>query len=118
MIRVLLITACLMLTQGYGYAEELQSKPFVYSDNGKRDPFMPLVTSSGVMINTARQYTLGDLNLEGIVSGGSGNIAIINGVVLEAGQKMGDFLIKEINNDNVILLKGAQESVLRLKKEE
>ena len=43
-----------------------------YDDHGMRDPFWPLVSSSGTIINYGQDVSVSDMILEGIVSNGQG----------------------------------------------
>ena len=118
--RCLLLVLGLLLCSGFVVAEPEKQKEekFTYDDKGKRDPLLPLVSSTGTFINVEQEYILSDLTLEGIVTGNTGNIAIINGQVVNEKQQIGDFVVEEIGQDFVILLKGTQKSTLRLTKED
>jgi len=99
--------------------EELGKKHFIYDDKGKRDPFWNLVSPSGTIINYETDYMVGDLLLEGIMSGQADqSLAIINGRVVKKGDKIGNFEILEVGDNKVILKKDTQKFELRLKKEE
>lgn len=91
---------------------------FTYNDNGKRDPFWQLVGPGGSINNYENDLLLADLALQGIMSGASGNIAMINGKIVRAEDKIGQFLVKEITDDWVVLEKGQKVFKLKLKKEE
>lgn len=100
--------------------EEQQSeKPFVYDDNGRRDPLWPLVNSNGAILNYESEFLITDLTLEGIMAGTDGeNMAIINGRVLKANDAIGQFIVGRIAEDSIILKKGKQKFELKLKKGE
>ncbi len=93
---------------------------FVYDDHGKRDPFLPLVDSNGIIITYEDNLLLTDLVLEGIVLGvdDNANLAIINGKVLKKGDKIGPFVVLHISAKSVLLGKGKQKFDLKLKKGE
>ncbi len=94
-----------------------QKKSFVYDDHGKRDPFVPLVNSAGMIVNIEKDYIISDLHLEGIMAGASvKSVAILNGQIAKIGESVGDFLIKKVALDSVTLIKGEKEFILRLKK--
>jgi hypothetical protein len=98
-----------------GGAEETEK--FKYNDHGKRDPFMSLVSPSGTILNYDNDIEMSDLSLQGVMAGADGqNIAIVNGKVLKINDKIGDFVVNEINPDNILLRKGEQELILKLKK--
>ena len=92
---------------------------FVYEDHGKRDPFWPLVSSAGNIVNYETDFQVTDLKLEGIISAGEGqNLAIINGRIVQTNDLLGLFTVIGIGNDSVTLGKDQQTFELRLKKEE
>lgn len=95
------------------YAQEA----FVYDDHGKRDPFVPLVSSSGMVVTYDEDLSLNDLILEGIVADSSGNnAAIVNGKVVKAHDQIGPYTVDVIGTDHVEFLKGTQRFTLKLKK--
>ena len=93
---------------------------FVYDEHGKRDPFLKLVSPSGTIINyDNRDLMVSDMILEGIMAGRNGNnIAVINGMIVENGDKIGLFVITEIGLDTVVFKKGDKDYTIKLKKEE
>ncbi|MBL8013481.1 MAG: hypothetical protein JNN05_06485 [Candidatus Omnitrophica bacterium] len=93
-----------------GYAQ-------AYEDRGVRDPFWPLVSASGTIINYGQDVSVSDMILEGIVSNGEGAYtAIINGAVVEVGDSVGQYSIKSIESQKVILSKENEIFELDLKK--
>jgi len=95
------------------------SKPFVYNDHGRRDPFWPLVSSGGTIYNYETDFIITDLTLEGIMSGPDGrNFAMINGRVVSLNDSIGQFVVTEIREDSVVLKKGEHKFRMKLKKEE
>lgn len=94
-----------------------EEERFKYDDRGKRDPFSSLVSPSGTILNYDNDIEMSDLSLQGVMAGSDGqNIAIVNGKVLKVDDKIGDFIVSEINPDNILLRKGEQELILKLKK--
>jgi hypothetical protein len=95
------------------YAQE----GFVYNDHGKRDPFVPLVSSSGMVVTYDEDLSLNDLILEGIVADVSGNnAAIVNGKVVKVHDQVGPYVVVDIASDHVDFLKGTESFTLKLKK--
>lgn len=91
---------------------------FVYDSKGKRDPFMPLVTSQGYIVNVEEELFAADMNLEGIIYDVQGrSLAIINGKVVKAGDSIGSYRVLEIEQTKVVLTKEAEKYILELKKE-
>jgi hypothetical protein len=91
---------------------------FVYNGHGARDPFWPLVTAGGALVNYDTTFSVNEMTLEGVIEDGSGGLAIINGMVFEVGKSIGEYVIRKISPDGVILEKDGQTTELRLKKEE
>jgi len=107
LIAVFLATTC--------FAQE----NFVYDSKGKRDPFMPLVTSLGYIVNVEEELFASEMNLEGIIYDNRGqSLAIINGKVVKTGDNIGVYTVIEITTSKVALVKGAEKYILELKKEE
>lgn len=95
----------------------LASSAHAYDDQGLRDPFWPLVSSSGTMINYGQDVSVSDMILEGIVSGGNGiYTAIINGSVVEVGDLVGQYEVVMIEEQKVILSKDTEIFDLNLKR--
>ncbi|MBF0570775.1 MAG: hypothetical protein HQL12_02765 [Candidatus Omnitrophica bacterium] len=90
---------------------------FVYDDHGKRDPFVPLVSSAGMVVTYDEDLSVNDLVLEGIVADASGNnIAIVNGKIVKARDQVGSYVVDVIAVDHVEFLKGTERFILKLKK--
>ncbi|MBF0489196.1 MAG: hypothetical protein HQL15_01080 [Candidatus Omnitrophica bacterium] len=108
---------CLLsfLSMSLVYAEDV--KTFVYDDHGKRDPFGPLISSSGTVISADSTITATDMNLEGVVIDKAGhNLAIINGKIVKVKDQVGTYTVAAIFNDHVDLVKGQENLSVRLKK--
>ncbi|MEW5758382.1 MAG: hypothetical protein AB1755_02800 [Candidatus Omnitrophota bacterium] len=94
-----------------------EQNKFVYESKNKRDPFLPLVTETGQIIDLEPKET-SVLNLEGIVFDKSGeSLAVINGIVLKKGQAFNDYLVFDIKKNEVILIRGSEKITLQLEKE-
>lgn len=98
----------------------LWSENFKYDPNNKRDPFRPLVDRDGNFLPEVRPATATvELNLEGIVWSKKGDsYAILGGSVVRAGDLLGDYKVKTIEESRVILERGTEESVINLRSEE
>lgn len=124
--RIFLSLVLVLMVLGTAVAQNVQDvqdeqsqKPFVYDDNGRRDPLWPLVNSNGAILNYESEFLITDLALEGIMVGTDGeNLAIINGRVLKANDSIGQFAVERIAGDSIILKKGKQKFELKLKKGE
>ena len=121
--RIFLSLVLVLMVFGIAVAQDTQDeqsqKPFVYDDNGRRDPLWPLVNSNGAILNYESEFLITDLALEGIMVGTDGeNLAIINGRVLKTNDSIGQFAVERIAGDSIILKKGKQKFELKLKKGE
>ena len=95
------------------YAQE----PFVYDDHGKRDPFVPLVSSAGMVVTYDEDMSVNDLILEGVLADASGNnAAIVNGKVVKVHDQIGPYVVDVIAVDHVEFLKGTERFILKLRK--
>ncbi len=114
-LRVLILISCIMLSVTTLLAN--QNKNFVYDAKEKRDPFWPLVTSSGTILSYDEDLNYEDLIVEGIVYDSAGNsLAIINGKIFKTGSKITGYLISQIEENRVILIKDNKEFILNLRK--
>ena len=104
----------LLFSANLVYAKE----SFVYDDHGKRDPFVPLVSSAGIVVTYDEDMAVNDLVLEGIVADTTGNdsVAIVNGRVVKAHDQIGPYIVDRVAVDHVEFLKGNERFILRLKK--
>ena len=95
----------------------LPTAGYAYDDHGARDPFWPLISSSGVMISYGQDMSVSDMILEGILSSGEGTYtAIVNGSIVEVGDMVGAYKIQQIEAKKVILSKENETFELDLKK--
>jgi hypothetical protein len=93
---------------------------FVYSAQGKRNPFIPLVTADGRLLKLENEtgQTPG-LSLEGIVYDPYGmSYALVNGEPVRVGDMAGEYQVLKIEKTKVIFIKEGQTLERELKKEE
>jgi len=92
---------------------------FKYNANGKRDPFIPLISESGRYASDAYEASAAeDIRLEGIVwDDVKGSIAIINGEIVKEEDTIGSIKILKINQDSVIFDVGGENIKIDLNKE-
>ena len=116
MLKTFAIIFILLLMAGQGACEEA----FVYNANGRRDPFMPLITEnikfgSGLV----GVQTADDLNLEGIVwDPEGGSVAILNGMILKEYEQINNVKITKIEPTKITLTINNAEYTIKLIKEE
>ena len=106
-----------------GYAQQdrdaVVAGEFVYEDGGRRDPFWPLVTDSGSIISyDDQELSASDMMLQGIMVGSDGNVAVINGRIVKAGDMVGAFHIEKVTLTHVVLSNGQEQIEVYLRKEE
>ncbi len=92
---------------------------FVYDSKGKRDPFIPLVTPDGRLLNLDTEQAKGALNLEGIIYDEKGvSYAIVNGAVVKIGDTVDGNQVLRIEDKKVIFIKDGNPFEMELKEEE
>ena len=114
-----------LLTNARGVAKNIIGEPakeaeFVYDAHEKRNPFLPLVSTDGRILDPqVSKKRDGEIYLEGIIydSGGS-SYAVINGEIVRAGDMAGDCQVIRIDPQGIILSKEGKESRVELKREE
>lgn len=117
MLGIFLFSCILFVIVGILSAEN-QSQ-FKYDASGKRNPFIPLITSDGRLLNLDTVKSETGLVLEGVIFDQSGeSFALINGKVLKVGDSVDDYTVLGIDKSRVSLLKAGQLYVLETKKEE
>ncbi len=110
----LFIFVIILMVTNLSYAH---GQSFVYDNHGKRDPFVPLVSSSGMVVSYDADLAVNDLVVEGIVTDAKGdNAAIVNGRVVKPGDHIGPYVVDTIAPDHVEFLKGTQKFILGIKK--
>jgi len=111
-IFILFTVYCLLFTVCFSQED------FVYDSKGRRDPFISLVTSEGNIIEIEPEEQLPGINLEGIIYDEKGlSYAIINKMMVRAGDIISDYKIYRIESDRILLLKDTETIELKLKKE-
>jgi len=89
---------------------------FVYDSKGRRDPFIPLVTPQGRLLQLEAKDDTNVLTVEGIIYDKYDlSYAIVNGEVFKVGDKVGDFLVLKIKKNKVIFIKDGQPLEIELK---
>lgn len=105
-----LLALLINLTFGLAFAENIQ-----YDSGEKRDPMIPLIGPDG-LIN--QKGVRSDLNIEGIiVDKGGDSVAIINGDVYKAGDRIGEAVVVQILKDRVLLSQDDEDKTLWLREE-
>jgi hypothetical protein len=99
----------------FSYAQQ----EFIYDSKGKRDPFIPLVTTDGRLLKLEEEESKEDLLLEGIIYDKNGlSYAIVNGFVVKISDTVCNYQVLKIEKNKVSFIKGGQITEIELKKEE
>ncbi len=94
------------------------AQEYVYKFQGKRDPFVPLISSAGYLVNLEPQENEA-LHLEGVMyDADGGSIVIINGELLKVGETIGNAIVSSIELDKVVIIKDNEKVELELRREE
>jgi hypothetical protein len=95
---------------------------FVYNPQGKRNPFIPLVTPEGRLLKLDKQWDQsapGGLAIEGIIYDQHGrSFAIVNSGVVGIGDMVGDFQVLKIMKNKVIFIRDGEPLEIELNKED
>jgi hypothetical protein len=92
---------------------------FIYDAQGKRDPFIPIITPDGRFQKLEPEEVKVDsaLSLEGIIYDKYGiSYAIVNGLVVKVGDTVDDYQVLNIEEAKVIFIKEGQITEMDLKK--
>ena len=90
------------------------AETLVYTDGGRRDPFIPLIGPGGVQTSKSR----GDMHLEGIIyDPPAGSLVLINGEFYKQGQRIGESTVMSILKDRVVLLQDDEQKTLWVREE-
>ena len=119
--KIILRLVMVLAVFSAAYAGELVEKEaFVYNDEGRRDPFWPLISPSGAIITSdEEELSTSDMMLTGVMTGSDGkNVAVINGKIVKEGDTIGAFKVERISPTYVVLDRGQEKSELHLRKEE
>jgi hypothetical protein len=91
---------------------------FVYDSEGRRDPFLVLVTPDGRLLKLDQESKKG-LLLEGIIyDKNSLSYAIVNGTIVRVGEKVEDYQVLKIEKNKVLFIKKGQITEIQLKEGE
>ncbi len=99
-------------------AAQDEKDKYLYKGQNKRDPFEPLISPAGYLINLDPR-TDETLRLEGIMFDSKGDsIAIINGELLRVGESLGEAVIIKIESEMVTVMRNNETLELVLRREE
>ena len=99
-----------------GAMAQEQKPSYTYQD--KRDPFVPLISSTGYLLNLEPEEDAA-LRLEGIMYDQKGDsMAIINGELVKVGESVADAVVSSIDPTKVTIIKDNQKVELELRREE
>lgn len=91
---------------------------FKYDSQGKRNPFIPLVTPEGRLLQLEKAAVKGNITVEGIIYDKSGSsYAIVNGSVVKVGDFISGLQVLKIEKTKVVFVKDGKTQEIGLKKE-
>jgi hypothetical protein len=115
-LRIGLITALAAAS----FSTAARAQEFVYDAQGKRNPFIPIVTPDGRYQKLEVEELQQDagLKLEGIIYDKYGiSYAVVDGTVVRIGDMAGEYQVLKIEEKKVIFMREGQEKTVELKKE-
>lgn len=96
---------------------------YQYDDHGKRDPFVPLVTTVAQKKRVAfpplkEVASIDELRLEGVAAGAGGaRTAIMNGEIVREKTRVGVLEIVKVADRSVVVVLGGKEYTVKLPQE-
>ena len=100
------------------FVSAVSAEQYTYKYEGKRDPFIPLISSTGYLINLEPENNA-TLRLEGVMYDPQGDsMAIINGALVRVGENVGDAVVSSIEPNKVTVIKDNQKVEIELRKGE
>lgn len=104
-INLLILFFCLLFISSNLYADG----GFTYDSKGKRNPFIPLVTADGRLLKLQENEQNKEISLSGIIYDKRGvSYAIVNGMVVGVGDRVGEYRVLNILEKKVIFIKDNQ----------
>lgn len=92
---------------------------FKYDAQGKRDPFIPLVTPDGRLLKLEQASSAAGLSLEGIIYDKEGvSYAIVGAEIVKIGDSVSGYQVLRIEENKVIFIKDGEPMEIELKEEE
>lgn len=114
---------CLCLMAGVLFTRAFCAEEHpAYDPKGKRNPFVPLVTPDGRLLQLEAEeggtVQPKALSLEGIIYDKGGlSYAIVNGAVVKIGDSVGEFQVLKIEKNRVTFAKEGQAQTIELKED-
>ena len=109
-----LLIISLALTFGFAFG---QRQGLVnYEDQGRRDPFIPLVDEQGrYLLDTEVLYSSDEVKLSGILWDPQGESSVlINNQIVKIGESVNGFTLERITKDSITISKHGKEYTIRL----
>ena len=95
-----------------------QEQGYSYKNDGRRDPFVPLISQAGYLMNVETDDKA-VMRLEGIMYDQKGDsMAIVNGQLVKVGETVSDSVISAIEPDKITVIKDNQKIEIPLRKGE
>lgn len=95
------------------------NEKFEYDSQGKRNPFIPLITSDGRLLKLDTEKKTEILAVQGIIYDGTGvSYAIVNNNVVKIGDMVESSQVLKIEEDKVSFIKDGKVTEIELKRGE
>ncbi|MBN1353896.1 MAG: hypothetical protein JW994_04435 [Candidatus Omnitrophica bacterium] len=93
-----------------------QEEAYAYSNQGKRDPFVPLLGVTTKSLGSLEDVmSIDDVVLQGIATNSSGNyVAVLNNSMVKQGQVVGKVTVKNISPNKVAVILDGTEYTLSI----
>ena len=117
--KILILLLSLVMAFPASAQDEPSATVPVYEKGNKKNPFIPIITNDGQLLNIEDEDKEVSFVLEGIIYDKDGNsMAIINGQILGKNDTILDIKIVEVRKDSVVYVKDGEIFILNAKKEE
>jgi hypothetical protein len=116
LLKIIVFILCIT-AYAYLYSYSQDDALFVYENEGRRDPFVALVSKEGKLeVSYGIINSINDVILEGILYDPKGESAVVlNDILLKENDQIGNIKVKKIFQDRVILYFMDNEYVFKLK---
>ncbi len=113
-----IIISCLVVLLFFGLKYACTQEQYKYEASGQRNPFVPVISPDGRIIQLESEGKKDDVSLEGIIYDNKGlSYAIVNGQVIKVGDALGESRVLKIEKNKVVFIKDGQITEVVLKED-
>jgi len=107
-----------ILLVAFAWVSLAAADEYVFKQQMKRDPFVPLITPAGFLVNLEPSDEK-NISLEGIMFDAKGDsMAIINGELVHVGDAIGSAVVSSIEPNKVTIIQDNEKIEVELRGEE